>query len=105
MYFLGVDGGQTGTRAALVSADGQVVDIMEAEGLLHILALSGSERITTVLTKIKNKFSNSRYHPCAVFLSLTGVEARTPSQAYAFKIAARLWPDTKLAVESDGLAA
>ncbi len=47
--YLGVDGGQTGTRGILVDREGRVLATAQAGGLLDAVAPGGVERMRDVL--------------------------------------------------------
>ena len=104
-YFLGIDGGQTTSRAALVSADGQLVRVVEAGGLVHILSPGGRAQVSETLAHLRDRATTGGERVDAAFLALTGVDAGAPSQTAAREIATRLWPDAHVAADNDGLAA
>ena len=102
--FLGVDGGQTGTRGVLVSADGTVLATAEAGGLLDAVAPGGVERMRDVLTVIRDKCAGPGT-PKGVFLGLTATVPGTPSQKLGEDVAVELWPDSVTRVEGDSIVA
>lgn len=102
---VGIDGGQTGTRAAAVSADGRLIGIVMVDGLVHVLGPGGQECMERVLKEIRDRLPPEAASPAAVFLALTGVMAHSRSQGIAAGIAGSIWPASIVRVENDGLAA
>ena len=102
--YLGVDGGQTGTRGVLVSRDGAVLATAEAGGLLDAVAPGGVERMREVLTTIRDGCAGPG-KPDGVFLGLTATVTGTPSQKLGEAVAVELWPDSVTRVEGDSLVA
>jgi glucosamine kinase len=102
--YLGVDGGQTGTRGVLVSKDGTVLATAEAGGMLDAVAPGGVERMRDVLTVIRDGCA-APGHPDGVFLGLTATVSGTPSQKLGEDVAAALWPKSVIRVEGDSLVA
>jgi glucosamine kinase len=102
--YLGVDGGQTGTRGVLVSRDGTVLATAEAGGLLDAVAPGGVERMREVLSVIRDGCAGPG-KPDGVFLGLTATVTGTPSQKLGEEVAVELWPHSVTRVEGDSLVA
>lgn len=102
--YLGVDGGQTGTRGVLVSRDGTVLATAESGGLLDAVAPGGVERMREVLTVIRDACAGPGT-PDGVFLGLTATVSGTPSQGLGEAVAVELWPTSVTRVEGDSLVA
>ncbi len=101
---LGVDGGQTATRAAAVLTGGTVIATVEAPGLLHPMSPEGVKRLRAVLGEIHRALSGRRVR--SAYLALTGVEGpESPSHGVALSVAQGIWPDTLVTVDNDGMAA
>jgi N-acetylglucosamine kinase-like BadF-type ATPase len=102
--FVGVDGGQTSSRGALVAADGTVVARAEAGGMTHAVAPDGVELMRRALLEVRDQFSD-RDAPAAVFLGLCAVTSGTLSQRLGQEVAAEIWSSSLRQVEGDGVAA
>lgn len=103
--YLGVDGGQTETRAAWVTTDGIVVATSRAAGLVHPLGPNGAAHLREVLALLRDAIPLG-YRVRAAYLALTGVEgSESSSHRTAIDVARGLWPDIDLSVDNDGLAA
>jgi N-acetylglucosamine kinase-like BadF-type ATPase len=102
--YLGVDGGQTGTRGVLVDRSGTVRALGEAGGLLDAVAPGGVERMRDVLTVIRDACGGAG-GAGHVFLGLTATVPGTPSQRLGEDVAAELWPDATRRVEGDSIVA
>ena len=102
--YLGVDGGQSGTRGVLVSGDGTVLATAESGGLLDAVAPGGVERMREVLTVIRDACA-APGKPEGVFLGLTATVTGTPIQKLGEAVAVELWPDSLTRVEGDSLVA
>jgi N-acetylglucosamine kinase-like BadF-type ATPase len=102
--YLGVDGGQTGTRGVLVSRDGTILATAESGGMIDAVMPGGVERMRAVLTDIRDTCAQQG-QPEAVFLGLTATVTGTPSQGLGEAVAAELWPGSLRRVEGDSLIA
>jgi len=103
--FLGVDGGQTGTRAVVVGADGGVLCRAQAGGTIHALAPGGEPVLREALTAIRDRVRAAGCDPDVVFLGLTGVVPGTASEPIGVAVAADVWPSSIRIVEGDGIIA
>ena len=103
--FLGVDGGQTGSRAVLVNESGHVLCRAEAGGLIHVLEPHGDELLRTALTRLRDQTTMEGKAPDVVYLGLTAVVPGTASEPPGIAIAAGVWPDSQRVVEGDGIIA
>lgn len=102
--YLGVDGGQTGTRGVLVSGEGEVLARGEAGGLLDAVMPGGVDRMREVLAAIRDQCAAPGL-PAAVFLGLTATVTGTPSQKLGEGVAQELWPQSDRRVEGDSIVA
>ncbi len=104
--FLGVDGGQTGSRAVLVDETGHVLRRAEANGLIHVLEPRGDELLRTALGSLRDQTTIDGKAPDVIFLGLTAVVPGTASEPPGIAIAAEIWPDSeRVVVEGDGIIA
>jgi N-acetylglucosamine kinase-like BadF-type ATPase len=103
--FLGVDGGQTGSRGVLVDESGHVLRRAQAGGLIHVLEPRGDELLRTALLTIRDQTTIDGKAPDVVFLGLTAVVPGTASEPPGIEIAAGVWPDSQRVVEGDGIIA
>ena len=103
--FLGLDGGQTGTRAVVVTEDGHVLCRAEAGGLIHALAPGGDARLQDAFTTIRDATLVEGRAPDVVFLGTTAVVPGTASEPVGVEIAAEIWPTSLRVVEGDGIIA
>jgi glucosamine kinase len=103
-HYLGVDGGQSGTRAALVDRYGRVVVQTESGPLTHIVAPEGARMLQDALTAIRQGLAIGA-EPAAVFLGVCAVTSGTRSQRIGEEIARSVWPSSKIRIEGDGLGA
>jgi N-acetylglucosamine kinase-like BadF-type ATPase len=103
--FLGVDGGQTGSRAVLVNTRGDVLCRAEAGGLIHVLEPRGDELLRTAMGQLRDLTTLPGRAPDVVFLGLTAVVPGTASEPPGLAIAAEIWPDSQRIVEGDGIIA
>jgi N-acetylglucosamine kinase-like BadF-type ATPase len=103
--YLGVDGGQTGTRAVALDATGSIKAIVRAPGLIHPLRSGGAKHLRSVLERVRLGLPAGS--PIgAAYLALTGVEGpESPSYGVALQVAADVWPDVYISVDNDGIAA
>jgi N-acetylglucosamine kinase-like BadF-type ATPase len=103
--FLGVDGGQTGSRGVLVAEDGRVIRRAEAGGLIHVLEPGGAELLRAALRGLRDATTVDGRTPDVVFLGLTAIVPGTASEPPGIEIAAEVWPDSQRVVEGDGIVA
>jgi N-acetylglucosamine kinase-like BadF-type ATPase len=103
--FLGLDGGQTGTRAVVVDRDGRVLARGEAGGLVHALQPGGDAMLREALGSIRDQCRVDGRDPAVVFLGLTAVVPGTASEPVGLQIAAETWPASQRVVEGDGIIA
>jgi len=103
--FLGLDGGQTGTRAVVVDGDGCVLARGEAGGLVHALQPGGDAMLREALGSIRDQCRVVGRDPAVVFLGLTAVVPGTASEPVGLQIAAETWPASQRVVEGDGIIA
>ena len=105
----GVDGGQTSTKCALVTADGRVLGYGTGGGLVHLAAEGARERHADALRQaFAAAWSSAGLAPrpvAAVGLGLTGVEAGTPEAAQARAIVVEVITADVVEVHSDAYAA
>jgi N-acetylglucosamine kinase-like BadF-type ATPase len=103
--FLGVDGGQTGSRAVLVDATGQVISRAQAGGLIHALEPRGDELLRIALTDLRDQTMLDGRPPDVVFMGLTAIVPGTASEPVGVAIAAEVWPDSQRILDGDGYIA
>lgn len=105
----GVDGGQTSTKCALVTADGRVLGYGTGGGLVHLAAADARQRCAEALRQaFAAAWHSAGLAPrpvAAVGLGLTGVEAGTPEAAQARAIVAEVVAADVVEVHSDAYAA
>ena len=103
--FLGVDGGQTGSRAVLVDVTGHVLARARAGGLIHALEPRGDELLRTALSDLRDQTLVDGRAPDVVFMGLTAIVPGTASEPVGVAIAAEVWPDSERIVDGDGYIA
>ena len=105
VVYLGIDGGQTGSRAVAVDATGSIRAFVEAHGLIHPLSRGGARRLRSVFEEIRLALP-AALQIRAAYLALTGVEGPdSPSHGVASRIATEVWPGVDITVDNDGMAA
>ncbi|MFN4292986.1 MAG: N-acetylglucosamine kinase [Thermoflexales bacterium] len=106
---IGVDGGQTSTKCALVTCDGRVLAYGRGGGLIHLATAGGRERHASALREaFALAWANAGIEPQpveAIGLGLTGVEGDSPEAALARQIVCELIEARAIAVHSDAYAA
>ena len=102
--FLGVDGGQTSSRGALVTSEGRVIARAEAGGMTHAVAPEGVAMMRSALTDLREALA-AHGAPEAVFMGLCAVTSGTRSQLLGQEVAAEVWPSARRQVEGDGVGA
>ncbi len=106
---IGVDGGQTSTRCALVACDGRVLAYGRGSGLLHLTTADGRARHTSALREaFESAWAAAGLEPqplAAVGLGLSGVESDSPEAELARQIVAGLVETRAIVVRSDAYAA
>lgn len=110
MYVIGVDGGQTSTKCALFTLEGQLLGMGSGGGLLHLAAEGGAARMADSLREaIGAAFAAANLHlqaVRAVGMGLSGIESATaPEAATARDILCEILPTEQVWVENDGVAA
>jgi N-acetylglucosamine kinase len=109
-YIVGIDGGQTSTKCALITLDGRVVAQGSGGGLIHLAAQGSRERFMQSLREaLSSAWSTAGLQPqpvLAIGLGLTGVDS--PDSPEAHKVQ-ELLPEVVdahvIAVQSDAYAA
>lgn len=106
VYYLGIDGGQSGTRCLIVRADGTVHGMSTAGKIDHLLAPGGRERVREVLRQVVAEAMGARpVRVKAAFLGLTGVVAGGRLEEAALTAAQGSVPADQVCVDNDGLIA
>lgn len=110
MYVIGVDGGQTATKCALFTLEGQLLGMGSGGGLLHLAAQEGAARMAESLrAAIRGAFGAANLPVQAVRavgMGLSGIEGSTaPEAATARNILREILPTEQVWVENDGVAA
>jgi N-acetylglucosamine kinase-like BadF-type ATPase len=103
--YLGVDGGQTSTKAVLVTPQGLVLARLESSGMVNALAPDGLEKLERALGSIRDQVVALGHRPAAVFLALTAFEAGKRAQVICEEVAEQVWPDIPRQTAGDGMAA
>ncbi len=108
-WVIGIDGGQTSIKCALVARDGQVRAFGYGNGLLHLAASGSREHDAAALHQaLDDAWAKAGLSPqpvAAIGLGLTGVEDDSPQAALARQIVAELISAQHIAVHSDAYAA
>lgn len=111
-YYLGIDGGQSSTRALILGSDGQVYGNATVGPVPHILADGGRERLVSVLRSAIGGVMGDR--PVAIRSAFLGLSGVVPGGRLEEAVRASLdlvdGPDGRLAgaqvfVDNDGVAA
>ncbi|GIV83501.1 MAG: N-acetylmuramic acid/N-acetylglucosamine kinase [Candidatus Roseilinea sp.] len=106
---IGIDGGQTSTKCALVACDGRVLAYGQGGGLVHLAAAGARERHASALREaFASAWANAGLEPqpvAAIGLGLTGIEDGSPEAALARQIVSELIEARTIAVHSDAYAA
>ncbi len=106
---MGVDGGQTSTKCALVTCDGCVLAYGLGSGLVHLAAAGAHERHTLALREaFASAWTSAGLKPrpvAAVGLGLTGVEGDTREAEQVRQIVAEVIEARAVEVHSDAYAA
>lgn len=83
---LGVDGGQTGTRALLASTEGAVLGRGEAGPVRHLFGDGGEETRTAITAAIRAAFADAGLAPGVVTAAVCGITSVRPGSAEAAKV-------------------
>ncbi|MCS6846090.1 MAG: BadF/BadG/BcrA/BcrD ATPase family protein [Anaerolineae bacterium] len=106
---IGVDGGQTSTKCALVTRDGRVLAYGQGSGLVHLAAAGARERHASALREaFASAWAHAGLEPqpvAAIGLGLTGVEGDALEAAQVRQIVAGLIEARAIEVHSDAYAA
>ena len=103
--FVGVDGGSTGTRAAICDRDGRLLAGITTIGLIPMLRRDGGRRLRDVLTTVAGAIPSGA-HVASVYLALTGVDLPEDAAGRAaMEVGRAVWPDSMIVVGNDGMAA
>lgn len=106
---MGVDGGQTSTKCALVTCDGRVLAYGRSHGVVHLAAANGRAQLTSALREaFASAWANAGLAPqplAAIGLGLSGVESNTEEAALACEIAAELIEACTIEAHNDAYAA
>lgn len=106
---IGVDGGQTSTKCALVACDGRVMAYGQGGGLVHLAAAGARERHASALREaFASAWANAGLEPqpiAAIGLGLTGVEGDSLEATLVRQIVAELITARAIEVHSDAYAA
>ncbi|MBI5878522.1 MAG: N-acetylglucosamine kinase [Chloroflexi bacterium] len=106
---IGVDGGQTSTRAALADLNGNVVGEGCGGGLIHLAAEGGRERFASALrTALAEAWRAASLAPQpvdAIALGLSGVDGGTAEAVAVREMLPALLEARVVVVENDGVAA
>ncbi len=110
MYVIGVDGGQTSTKCALFTLEGQLLGMGSGDGLLHLAAQDGAARMAHNLREAIGAAFAAANLPLqavrAVGMGLSGIEnAIAPEAAIARNILREILPAEQVWIENDGVAA
>ncbi len=109
-YVIGVDGGQTATKCALFTLEGQLLGMGNGGGLLHLAVEGGAARMADSLHEAIHGAFTAAQLPMqavrAVGMGLSGIEsAAAPEAATARTILREILPAEQVWVENDGVAA
>ncbi len=109
VFFVGVDGGQTSTKCALVNHDGRVLAHGSGGGLIHLAAEGARARFTQSLgDAIADTWQHAGLAPQpigAIGLGLTGVEGGSPEAVIVDAVARELTGASHVIVQSDAYTA
>jgi N-acetylglucosamine kinase-like BadF-type ATPase len=106
---IGIDGGQTSSTCALVTAGGAILAVGKGGPLLHLAAHGGRERLAASLSEaIGDAWQRAGRRPLpvdAIGLGLTGVQAATPEAEAVRTVIQAIQPAAQVVIDSDGIAA
>lgn len=105
-YYLGIDGGQSGTRCLIIRDDGAIHGAGAAGKVSHVLAPGGVAALASVLREaVGSAMGAARVPLSAAFLGLSGIVPGGRLEAAVRRAAAEVLPDTPVYVDSDGAIA
>ncbi len=105
-YYLGIDGGQSGSRCLVIGADGTVYGMGKAGKIEHVLAPGGRERLSETLREaVEHAVSGENIRFRAAFLGLSGVIAGGRLEQCVRDLAADVIRTERLFVDNDGIIA
>lgn len=85
---LAVDGGQTGTRALLASAGGQVLGEGRAGPIRHLFGDGGAEAHAAIETAIRRAYLSAQFEPGEVAAAVCGITSVRPGRPEVDKVEA-----------------
>lgn len=87
---LAVDGGQTGTRALLASADGRVVGRGDAGPIRHLFGEGGAEAQAAIAAAVRGAYRDAVLEPGEVAAAVCGITSIRPGRPEVAKVEAAL---------------
>lgn len=104
--FLGIDGGQSGTRCLVVNGSGQVIGQGETGKLDFVLAPGGKDKLRFTLSSvIQNALPNRPWKFRSSFLGLSGVTKGGKLEEAVRSVCAQVFETEKLEVDTDAFIA
>lgn len=104
--FVGIDGGQSGTRCIAIDGCGNVLGIGQASKIDFVLAPGGKEKLAKTLSQaLESALPNGPQDFCSVFLGLSGVVAGGPLEEAVREVCHEIFTSKHLSIDNDGIIA
>jgi N-acetylglucosamine kinase-like BadF-type ATPase len=100
-FYIGIDAGGSGTRAALARADGEVVAVGHGGPSNHLSGEPGKQRLSAALgSAVEPLLPSARGNQCVVFAGVTGISIPGKREAVVATLSALL-PGSQLHISHD----
>ena len=104
--FVGIDGGQSGTRCMVIDSHGNILGIGEASKIDFVLAPGGKEKLAITLSQVlESALPSGPRDFCSVFLGLSGVVAGGPLEQAVREVCQSVFTTKDLNIDNDGYIA
>ena len=104
--FVGIDGGQSGTRCMVIDSSGNILGIGKADKIDFVLAPGGKDKLASTLSSaVENALPHGQLDFRSVFLGLSGVVAGGPLELAVREVCHEIFSSEHLTVDNDGIIA
>ncbi|NLK08333.1 MAG: hypothetical protein GX316_06485 [Firmicutes bacterium] len=104
--FMGIDGGQSGTRCVIINSLGEVVGVGQGDGIDFVLAPGGKTALAKALSSaVEGALSHTPRKFCAAFLGLSGVTPDGLQVETVKNVCQDIFESERLDIASDSTAA